>query len=71
MRQSESELASEKVPPPIQGMHIQREGIQHWLVIDKSLRVQIWPKVRRFLERTRLRFITRLIQLQYFGDRLA
>lgn len=36
------------VLPPVQDMHIQREGTQRWLVIEKQSPVQVWPQVRRF-----------------------
>jgi outer membrane protein assembly factor BamC len=36
------------VIPPVQGMHIQRDGAERWLVIDSKTPDQVWPQVRRF-----------------------
>src|SRR5579871_1382079 len=36
------------VVPPVQGMHIQRDGTESWLVIDNETPDQAWPQIRRF-----------------------
>jgi len=36
------------VMPPVQGMHIQRDGTESWLVIDNRSPDQVWPRIRRF-----------------------
>lgn len=36
------------VMPPVQGMHIQRDGTESWLVIDNRTPDQVWPRIRRF-----------------------
>ncbi|HTH75952.1 MAG TPA: outer membrane protein assembly factor BamC [Trinickia sp.] len=36
------------VMPPVEGMHIQRDGTESWLVIDSRSPDQVWPQVRRF-----------------------
>ncbi|MFT4064029.1 outer membrane protein assembly factor BamC [Paraburkholderia sp.] len=36
------------VVPPVQGMHIQRDGTESWLVIDNKTPDQAWPQIRRF-----------------------
>jgi len=36
------------VVPPVQGMHIQRDGTESWLVLDNRTPDQAWPQIRRF-----------------------
>ncbi|MBB5425114.1 outer membrane protein assembly factor BamC [Paraburkholderia sp. JPY158] len=36
------------VVPPVQGIHIQRDGTESWLVIDNKSPDQAWPQIRRF-----------------------
>ncbi|MBB5443524.1 MULTISPECIES: outer membrane protein assembly factor BamC [unclassified Paraburkholderia] len=36
------------VVPPVQGIHIQRDGTESWLVIDNKTPDQAWPQIRRF-----------------------
>jgi outer membrane protein assembly factor BamC len=36
------------VMPPVEGMHIQRDGTESWLVIDSRSPDQVWPQIRRF-----------------------
>ncbi|EEA02916.1 NlpBDapX family lipoprotein [Burkholderia sp. H160] len=36
------------VVPPVQGLHIQRDGTESWLVIDNKTPNQAWPQIRRF-----------------------
>ncbi|HEX3381355.1 MAG TPA: outer membrane protein assembly factor BamC [Paraburkholderia sp.] len=36
------------VVPPVQGLHIQRDGTESWLVIDNKTPDQAWPQIRRF-----------------------
>lgn len=36
------------VMPPVQGMHIQRDGTESWLVIDSRSPDDVWPRIRRF-----------------------
>ncbi|MCG1042265.1 outer membrane protein assembly factor BamC [Mycetohabitans sp. B8] len=48
VQQSAPASMGDAVLPPVPGMHIQREGTQRWLVIDKQAPVQVWPQVRRF-----------------------
>ena len=36
------------VLPPVNGMHIQRDGTESWLVIDGETPDQAWPQIRRF-----------------------
>ncbi|MCC8394314.1 outer membrane protein assembly factor BamC [Paraburkholderia sp. MMS20-SJTR3] len=36
------------VVPQVQGMHIQRDGTESWLVIDNKAPDQAWPQIRRF-----------------------
>jgi len=36
------------VVPPVQGMHIQRDGTESWLVIDNKTPDQAWAQIRRF-----------------------
>jgi outer membrane protein assembly factor BamC len=36
------------VVPPVQGIHIQRDGSESWLVIDNKTPDQAWPQIRRF-----------------------
>ncbi len=36
------------VVPPVQGMHIQRDGAERWLVVDGKTPDQVWPQIRRF-----------------------
>ncbi|MCQ0030387.1 outer membrane protein assembly factor BamC [Burkholderia glumae] len=39
---------TDTVVPPTQGMHLQRDGTESWLVIDHQTPAQVWPQVRRF-----------------------
>ncbi|AJK46110.1 outer membrane protein assembly factor BamC [Burkholderia plantarii] len=39
---------TDTVVPPTQGMHLQREGTESWLVIDGQTPAEVWPQVRRF-----------------------
>jgi outer membrane protein assembly factor BamC len=39
---------TDTVVPPTQGMHLQREGTESWLVIDGQAPAEVWPQVRRF-----------------------
>ncbi|MBI0328864.1 outer membrane protein assembly factor BamC [Burkholderia plantarii] len=39
---------ADTVVPPTQGMHLQREGTESWLVIDGQTPAEVWPQVRRF-----------------------
>ncbi|MCF7695734.1 outer membrane protein assembly factor BamC [Mycetohabitans sp. B2] len=48
VQQSALAPVGDAVLPPVQGIHIQREGTQRWLVIDKQAPAQVWPQVRRF-----------------------
>lgn len=36
------------VVPPVNGMHIQRDGTESWLVIDNKAPDQAWAQIRRF-----------------------
>jgi outer membrane protein assembly factor BamC len=36
------------VVPQVNGMHIQRDGTESWLVIDSKAPDQAWPQIRRF-----------------------
>jgi outer membrane protein assembly factor BamC len=36
------------VVPPVQGIHIQRDGTESWLVLDNKTPDQAWPQIRRF-----------------------
>jgi outer membrane protein assembly factor BamC len=36
------------VVPAVQGIHIQRDGTESWLVIDNKTPDQAWPQIRRF-----------------------
>jgi outer membrane protein assembly factor BamC len=36
------------VMPPVEGMHIQRDGTESWLVIDNRSPDEVWPRIRRF-----------------------
>ncbi|PRX30069.1 Beta-barrel assembly machine subunit BamC [Paraburkholderia sp. BL18I3N2] len=36
------------VAPAVNGMHIQRDGTESWLVIDNKAPQQAWPQIRRF-----------------------
>ncbi|HEY2024374.1 outer membrane protein assembly factor BamC, partial [Paraburkholderia sp.] len=36
------------VVPPVQGMHIQRDGTESWLLIDNKTPDQAWAQIRRF-----------------------
>ncbi|WP_233802277.1 outer membrane protein assembly factor BamC [Paraburkholderia sp. HP33-1] len=36
------------VVPPVQGIHIQRDGTESWLVLDNKTPNQAWPQIRRF-----------------------
>jgi outer membrane protein assembly factor BamC len=36
------------VVPPVQGMRIQRDGAERWLVLDGKSPDQVWPQIRRF-----------------------
>ncbi|CAE6751166.1 hypothetical protein R69927_02173 [Paraburkholderia domus] len=36
------------VVPPVNGMHIQRDGTESWLVIDDKAPDQAWAQIRRF-----------------------
>ncbi|CAB3681007.1 outer membrane protein assembly factor BamC [Paraburkholderia rhynchosiae] len=36
------------VVPPVTGMHIQRDGTESWLVIDRKAPDEAWPQIRRF-----------------------
>ncbi|MFC6309538.1 outer membrane protein assembly factor BamC [Paraburkholderia dipogonis] len=36
------------VAPAVNGMHIQRDGTESWLVIDNKAPEQAWPQIRRF-----------------------
>jgi outer membrane protein assembly factor BamC len=36
------------VVPAVNGMHIQRDGTESWLVIDGKTPEQAWPQIRRF-----------------------
>ncbi|MFM0631398.1 outer membrane protein assembly factor BamC [Paraburkholderia xenovorans] len=36
------------VAPAVNGMHIQRDGTESWLVIDNNAPEQAWPQIRRF-----------------------
>src|ERR1700761_33305 len=36
------------VVPPVNGMHIQRDGTESWLVIDNKSPEQAWAQIRRF-----------------------
>lgn len=36
------------VMPPVNGMHIQRDGTESWLIIDNRSPDEVWPRIRRF-----------------------
>src|SRR6202012_1959301 len=38
------------VVPPVQDMHIQRDGTESWLVIDNKTPDQAWAQIRRFCQ---------------------
>ncbi|NML29739.1 outer membrane protein assembly factor BamC [Paraburkholderia antibiotica] len=46
--QAPSSGNAQAVVPAVQGMHIQRDGTESWLVIDNKSPDQAWPQIRRF-----------------------
>ncbi|CAB3784266.1 hypothetical protein LMG28614_01912 [Paraburkholderia ultramafica] len=46
--QAPSNSNSVAVVPPVNGMHIQRDGTESWLVIDNKAPAQAWEQIRRF-----------------------
>lgn len=49
LRQAQQAAPPESaVTPPVEGMHIQRDGTESWLVIDRKTPDQVWSQVRRF-----------------------
>lgn len=45
------------VVPPVQGMHIQRDGAERWLVVDGKTPDQVWPQIRRFWQEQGFLFV--------------
>ncbi|ACC70705.1 outer membrane protein assembly factor BamC [Paraburkholderia phymatum] len=49
LQQVQSEApATAAVAPVVNGMHIQRDGTESWLVLDHQSPEQAWPQIRRF-----------------------
>jgi outer membrane protein assembly factor BamC len=46
--QAQAPVSALTVAPAVQGMHIQRDGSESWLVIDGKTPDQTWAQIRRF-----------------------
>jgi len=46
--QSDAPTAGAAVAPVVNGMHIQRDGTESWLVLDNQSPDKAWPQIRRF-----------------------
>lgn len=46
--QSEAPSNATAVAPVVNGMHIQRDGTESWLVLDNQTPDKAWPQIRRF-----------------------
>ena len=46
--QAQAPVSDLTVAPAVQGMHIQRDGTESWLVIDGKTPDQAWAQIRRF-----------------------